>query len=86
MTSLGTEFVGRLPPGAAGDLKRSLRDYRQVARHENIKGVKILPGRGCAVAEAQAGTVYSIEQIPGLPLTGCDRAPCCGCCYVAVVE
>ena len=86
MPKLGPEYIGKLPPGAAEDLKQSLREFRKLAKEGIVKGVEILPGPGCAVAEAQEGTTYRVDQVPALPLPGCKRAPCCGCCYSAVPQ
>ena len=86
MSKLSPEYIGRLPPGAAEELQKSLREYRQLARDGIVKGVEILHGPGCAVAEAQAGTIYPVDRVPSLPLPGCNRSPCCGCCYSAVTE
>lgn len=85
MSHIGPEFVGKLPPGAAEDLARSLADYRQMAKEGAIKGVKILSGPGCPVSEAQEGTVYLVDRVPTLPLVGCKRSPCCACCYSPVL-
>ena len=85
MTKLGPEHVGKLPPGAAEDLAESLRNYREASKEGIVKGVEILPGPGCAMAEAQAGTVYPVDRVPSLPLHGCTRSPCCGCDYSPVM-
>lgn len=85
MPRLGPEFIGKLPPGAAEDLADALEQYRESAREGIVKGVQILPGPGCAVAEAQAGQVYPVDQVPSLPLPGCRRAPCCACDYCPVM-
>jgi hypothetical protein len=85
MGKLGHEYIGKLPPGAAEDLAYSLREYQDAAIEGIVKGVEILPGPGCAVAEAQAGTVYPVDKVPKLPLQGCVRSPCCGCCYSPVL-
>lgn len=78
--------IGKLPPGAAEDLAEALRSYREAAKDGILKGVEILPGPGCAVAEAQAGTVYPVDQVPSLPLPGCERSPCCACDYSPVTK
>jgi hypothetical protein len=84
MARLGPEHIGKLPPGAAEDLARELSEARELAKEGIVKGVKILAGPGCAVAEAQEGTVYPVDQVPALPLPGCQRSPCCGCDYLMV--
>jgi hypothetical protein len=86
VSKLGPEYIGKLPPGAAEELKSTLRQYRDLAKDGFVKGITILPGPGCAVAEAQEGTVYPVNQVPSLPLRGCSRSPCCGCCYSTVTE
>lgn len=86
MARLGPEYAGKLPPGAAEELERSLNDYRNAAKDGVLKGVRILPGPGCAVSEAQEGVIYDIDRVPALPLAGCSRSPCCACCYSPVVE
>lgn len=84
VSRLDPEYIGNLPPGGDEELKRSLREYCQLAKDEIVRGVKILSGPGCAVAKAQEGTVYPVDRVPDLPLPDCNRAPCCGCCYSAV--
>lgn len=74
---------GQLPPGAAERLDATLASYRQTPHL--VSGVEILPGPDCEIAEAQAGTVYSLRDVPALPFPGCMREPCCGCCYVPVL-
>ena len=86
MAKLGPEHIGKLPSGAAGDLARSLRDYRAAAKQGILKGVRILSGTGCAVSEEQEGVVYQVDQVPALPFEGCKRSPCCACCYSPVVK
>lgn len=86
MSKLGPEFIGKLPPGAAEQLAESLSEYRKAEKDGLIKGVEILPGPGCQVAEKQAGTVYKANHVPALPLSGCKRSPCCGCDYAAAME
>jgi len=87
MVNLGTDFIGRLPPGAEEVLKESLETYRELERQGILKGVEIAPpSPGCAVAEAQAGTVYTCDNLPSLPLPGCQRSPCCACDYLPVVK
>lgn len=86
MAKLGPSYVGKLPPGAADDLAESLRGYKEAARQGIVKGVEILPCSGCAIADAQAGTVYPVDRVPTLPLHGCTRSPCCGCDYSPVLN
>lgn len=77
---------GKLPPGAKQGLRRTLNELKESHKLGVLRGVKILPGPGCAVSEAQRETVYPIDRVPTLPLLGCDRDPCCGCDYAGVVK
>jgi hypothetical protein len=86
MTKLGREYQGKLPPGAIAELRKSVAGYRKAARSGVRLGVKILPPGDCPVAAAQKEAVYSLDGVPGLPLPGCNRLPCCGCCYSPVVK
>ena len=89
MTKLGPEFRGKLPPGGAEQLKRSLKSYREAWKLGALAGVQILPPGPpwlCPVANAQAEAVYPIDAVPRLPFKGCERAPCCACCYGPVVK
>lgn len=86
MSKLGPDYVGKLPPGAKEDLAASLKSFRKSAKDGIIRGIEISPGPGCSVAEAQAGTVYSVDDVPSLPLPGCKRSPCCGCDYLPVLK
>lgn len=72
----------QLPPGSGEQLAKTLRSYRD---SKMVVGVEILPGPGCEIAEAQVGTVYSLDNVPVLPFPDCERSPCCGCCYIPVV-
>ena len=85
MTSLGKEFIGKLPPGADNDLQATMEDCKQLAKDGLIRGVQILPSSGCPISESQADRIYSVGKVPSLPLPGCTRAPCCGCDYKAVL-
>lgn len=86
MAKLDPKYIGKLPPGAAADLKQSLREYKGLAKQGFIKGVKVLPGPGCQVSESQATAVYQVSEVPTLPFEGCVRSPCCACCYSAVTK
>lgn len=84
MSTLGPEFRGKLPPGAATQHQRSLDGFAASARVGALRGVKVLPGPGCKVSMAQAKKVYALASVPELPFDGCDRSPCCACCYSPV--
>lgn len=86
MTNLSQKYVGKLPPGAKAMLRAELNSLKPLVKDGIVKGVKIMPGPGCQVAEAQAGEVYLLDDVPQLPLPGCKRSPCCGCCYQGVVS
>lgn len=86
MTKLGPEYKGKLPPGAAIQLRKSLASYRKAASMGVRVSVAILPPSDCSVSEAQRGTLYSLDGVPKLPFPGCTRSPCCGCCYSPVTK
>jgi hypothetical protein len=71
-------------PGAKEDLELELLSFRK--SRDLIAGVNVLPGPGCAVAEAQKTVVYDLDKPPVLPFDDCDRSPCCACCFVPVLK
>lgn len=84
MSSLYSKFRGKLPPGAAAQLQQVIRDARKLAKTGELAGIEILGCDECPVSKAQAGKIYSVDLVPSLPLPGCERSPCCGCCYVVI--
>ena len=77
-------YEGKLPPGAAEQLARSLDSWRQSkAMGLNVR-VGICSGPGCQLAEALDGQSWALDDVPSLPIPGCIRSPCCGCCYTPV--
>lgn len=50
-------------------------------------GVGILPSPDCAISFAQRKTIYSPNNLPVLPLDGCNRFHIrgCACCYTPIV-
>ncbi len=86
MPKPGNEYQGKLLPGMAETHQAELDKLQEAHRMKILKGVQILSGPGCAVSQAQEGRVYSLRSVPQLPLPGCDRSPCCGCCYQGVVK
>ena len=74
---------GQLPPGAAQAMAKEVKQWQESGL---CSGVEISAGPGCDVAEAKKGKVYGFDDYPSLPLAGCRREPCCGCCYVPVVD
>lgn len=77
---------GTLPPGAAKQLRHALAGYRKARRAGVDVRVEVLGADDCPVSLAQAGTVYDLDSAPELPFDGCERSPCCACCYTAVVQ
>jgi hypothetical protein len=81
MKPSGKEFEGKLSLARAKLMEIAIERYRK-ARDIGIKvQLEILPTPGCSVAEAQSGKTYSIENIPVLPMLGCDCRLGCGCFY-----
>ena len=73
------EVAGKLPPGAAEQLRKSLDQMRQYRANGIIRGVEICgPGPDCEVSAALNGIVYDVDKVPALPMPGCVRSPC-GC-------
>lgn len=60
----------------------SRRSKTAVASRSNYRAVEVLPGHDGCCAEAQEilGKRYLSDEVPMLPLTGCD-AESCGCTY-----
>jgi hypothetical protein len=84
MKPSGQEFHGRLSLARAKLLEMKVEEYRQAqARGIRVK-LEILATPGCKVAEAQAGKAYDIEELPVLPILGCDCKHGCGCFYSPV--
>jgi len=89
MSRIDPKHRGKLLPGIAATHRRTLASYRRDARRVGILiRVEILgPGKGqCPVVDAQRGEVYSLDEVPKLPLKGCVRSPCCACCYAPVTK
>lgn len=80
---LGKEWRGRLPPGAQEQLDFAIEGWRTSGV---VVGVQLDPGPGCAVAERLAGVIFALDGPPLLPVDGCERKPCCGCSFSAVIE
>ena len=86
MSRLGPEWRGKLPPGAQEMMDRNLDSYREAEK----SGLKIIlqvlppgPPWPCPIADKQADQRYTLDTYPHLPFEGCERSPCCGCCYIA---
>jgi hypothetical protein len=84
MKPTGDEFQGRLTVARAERLALTIKRYRQ-AQLLGIKvDLEILATPGCGVAEAQRGKRYSLDNIPALPILGCNAQHGCGCFYSPV--
>lgn len=79
-----TDYRGKLRPGADASFARSIRSYREADRLGVLKGVELIGCPDCPISAAHAG-IYTIDNLPALPLPGCNRSPCCGCDYSPVV-
>ena len=77
-------YRGKLPPGAQAQLDRLIASDRETAKTIRLSLMVSAPS-DCAVALAQEGTLYSLNDPPPLPFRGCERYPCCACCYVSHV-
>jgi len=81
MKPSGKEFHGRLSLAPAKLLEIKIDGYRQTqARGITVK-LEILATPGCTVAEALSGKTYNIEELPVLPILGCNSTHGCGCFY-----
>ncbi len=60
----------------------SSRSKTAAASRSNYRAVEVLPGHDgcCAEAEEILGKRFLSDEVPMLPLTGCD-AESCGCTY-----
>jgi hypothetical protein len=78
------EFQSKLSLARAKLIDITLERFRQ-AEALGIKAeLEILATSKCSVAEAQSGKTYSLENIPVLPILGCNSPHACGCCYSPV--
>jgi hypothetical protein len=84
MKPTGKEFQGKLSLARAELLASTIKRYRR-AHALGIKvELEILATPGCIVAEAQSGKVYTLEDLPVLPILGCEGPHGCACCYSPV--
>jgi hypothetical protein len=81
MKPSGKEFHGRLSLARAKLLEIKIEGYRQTQTRGIKAKLEILATPGCTVAEAQSGKTYNIEDLPVLPILGCDCKHGCGCFY-----
>jgi hypothetical protein len=78
MKPSGKEFEGKLSLARAKLLEIKIDGYRQTqARGITVK-LEILATPGRVVTEAQAKKIYNIEDLPVLPILGCDCEHGCG--------
>jgi hypothetical protein len=75
------EFQGKLSLARAKRLEIKIEGYRQTQARGITVRLEILATPGCTVAEAQSGKTYGIENLPVLPILGCDSEHGCGCFY-----
>jgi hypothetical protein len=83
MTRLGPECRGKLPPGAQEMMDRALESWRASGLPLHVE---VLPCEDCVPSLALKGKSYALSNVPPLPALGCNRSPCCGCCYTAIVD
>lgn len=74
---------GKLPAGAAEQMQRQVDELRT---SDHCIGVELLAGPGCELAESLEGRTFGFDEIPELPIEGCTRIPCCGCCFIPVLS
>jgi hypothetical protein len=84
MKPTGDEFQGKLSLARAALMDIAIKRYRQA----QLLGIKveleILATPGCKVAEAQSGKPYRLDDLPVLPILGCNGPHGCGCRYSPV--
>jgi hypothetical protein len=66
--------------------KSSLEGYRASARVGVKIRVQIITCDDCEISLRHKGKHYTLSSCPEIPLIGCVRKPCCGCCYAPVIE
>jgi hypothetical protein len=66
--------------------KSSLESFRASARVGVKIKVQILTCDDCEISLRHKGKHYTLSSCPEIPLKGCVRKPCCGCCYTPVIE
>jgi hypothetical protein len=81
MKPTGKEFQGTLSLARAKRLEIRIEGYRQTQARGITVELEILATPGCTVAEAQLGKTYRIENLPALPILGCNGKHGCGCYY-----
>jgi hypothetical protein len=84
MKPTGKEFQGKLSLARAEHLALTIERYRQAQLHGIKVELEILATPGCLASEAQSGKTYSLDELPQLPILGCNNSRGCGCCYSPV--
>ena len=80
---LGPVWIGKLSPGASEQLQDDLDQWRASGV---VIGVEILGCPDCPASMTMDGVFFSLDSPPHLPVKGCVRKPCCGCCTIAVLD
>lgn len=65
--------------------RNTLERYRDDEANGLRVKVAILCGPNCDISAKYAGKTYSLNRVPEIPFPGCQRLPCCACCYTPVV-
>jgi len=87
MARLGPEWRGRVPPELAEGHKRQLEEIAKIPKLGiGVQGARIFGCPDCQISLEHQDIVFPLGSVPALPLPGCDRSPCCGCCYGPVLE
>ncbi len=76
-------YVGKLPPGAQGQLDAAITNYRA---SDVVTHVEIFVPADCPVGQTLANVLFPLATPPSLPVAGCKRAPCCACAYVPATD
>jgi hypothetical protein len=84
MKPTGKEFQGKLSLVRAEHLARTIERYRRAQDLGTKVELEILATPGCFASAAQSGKTYSLDELPQLPIPGCNHPHGCGCCYSPV--
>ena len=88
MRRLGPEWRGKVPPALAEGHKRTLEEIATIPQRVGvgIQGARIYGCVDCPMSLEYQDIIFPIGSVPSLPLPGCNRSPCCGCCYGPVLS